>query len=116
MHDQREPHFTALKHILCYIRGTTYHGLRLFTSPSRTLTAYSDADWGGCPVMRRSTSGYCVFLGHNLLSWSFKRQNTTSRSSVKAEYRGVANVVGETYWLRNRLIKLHYVSDKATIV
>ncbi|GJZ56052.1 ribonuclease H-like domain-containing protein [Tanacetum coccineum] len=49
-----------------------------------------DADWAGCPTTRRSTSDYCVFLGNNLLSWSSKRQPTLSRSSVEAEYRGVA--------------------------
>nr|GEY86909.1 putative dual specificity protein phosphatase DSP8 [Tanacetum cinerariifolium] len=48
----------------------------------------------------RSSSGYCVFLGNNLLSWSSKRQPTLSRSSAEAEYRGVANVVAETYWCR----------------
>ncbi|GJZ83352.1 ribonuclease H-like domain-containing protein [Tanacetum coccineum] len=60
------------------------------------LTAYTEADWAGCPVTRRSTSGYCVFLVDNLLSWSAKRQVTLSRSSAEAEYRGVANVVAET--------------------
>ncbi|GKG57568.1 ribonuclease H-like domain-containing protein, partial [Tanacetum coccineum] len=54
--------------------------------------AYSDADWAGCPAIRRSTSGYCVFLGNNLLSRSSKRQHTLSRSSAEAEYQGVANV------------------------
>nr|GEZ07898.1 ribonuclease H-like domain-containing protein [Tanacetum cinerariifolium] len=66
-----------------------------------------DADWAGCPSTRRSTSGYCVFLGDNLLYWSSKRQQTISRSSAKAEYRGVANVVAETAWLRNLLRELH---------
>ncbi|KAJ9548922.1 hypothetical protein OSB04_021465 [Centaurea solstitialis] len=67
MHDPREPHFHALKRILRYIRGTLTHGLQIHVSPSSDLIAYTDADWGGCPASRRSTSGYCVTtlcLGH----------------------------------------------------
>ncbi|GJR92342.1 reverse transcriptase domain-containing protein [Tanacetum coccineum] len=67
----------------------------------------TDAVGRGCPVTRLSTSGYCVFLGDNLLSWSAKRQVTLSRSSAEAEYRGVANVVAETAWIRNLLCELH---------
>ncbi|GKC81094.1 ribonuclease H-like domain-containing protein, partial [Tanacetum coccineum] len=59
--------------------------------------AYSDADWDECPTTRRSTSGYCVFLGNKLLSWSSRRQPMLSLFSVEAEYRGVANVVARTY-------------------
>nr|GEX56333.1 ribonuclease H-like domain-containing protein [Tanacetum cinerariifolium] len=96
MHDPREPYFSALKRILRYVQGTLDYGLHLFSSTTDSLIAYSDADWAGCPTTRRSTSGYCVFLGNNLLSWSSKRQPTLSRSSAKAEYRGVANAVAET--------------------
>nr|GEW28282.1 ribonuclease H-like domain-containing protein [Tanacetum cinerariifolium] len=71
------------------------------------LVVYTDADWAGCPTTRRSASGYCVFLRDNLLSWSVKQQHTLSRLSAKAEYRGVANVVAETAWLRNLLKELH---------
>ncbi|GKF88417.1 ribonuclease H-like domain-containing protein [Tanacetum coccineum] len=85
MHDPRDPHFTALKRILRYVRGTIDHGLQLYVSSTSQLTAYTDADWAGCPVTRRSTSGYCVFLGDNLLSWSAKRHVTLSRSSVEAD-------------------------------
>ncbi|GJZ40047.1 ribonuclease H-like domain-containing protein [Tanacetum coccineum] len=84
-------------------RGTLNYGLQLFSSSTTDLVAYSDADWAGCPTTRRSTSGYCVFLGNNLLSWSAKRQPTLSRSSAEAKYRGIANDVAKTCWLRNLL-------------
>ncbi|GKB05718.1 ribonuclease H-like domain-containing protein, partial [Tanacetum coccineum] len=116
MHDPRDPHFTALKRILRYVHGTIDHGLELHVSSTAQLTAYTDADWAGCPVTRRSTSGYCVFFGDNLLSWSAKRHVTLSRSSAEAEYRGVANVVAETSWLRNLLLELHAPLSTATIV
>ncbi|GKA88828.1 hypothetical protein Tco_0810640 [Tanacetum coccineum] len=99
--------------ILHYIPGL---GSTLYSSTTSSLVAYSDADWAGCPTTRRSTSGYCVFLGNNLLSWSSKRQFTLSRSSAEAEYRGVANAVAETCWLRNLLRELHTPLSTATIV
>ncbi|GJZ92910.1 ribonuclease H-like domain-containing protein [Tanacetum coccineum] len=80
------------------------------------LVAYSDADWAGCPTTRRSTSGYCIFLGNNLLSWSSKRQPTLSRSSAEAEYRGVVNAIAETCWLRNLLRELHTPLSSTTLV
>ncbi|CAA7052958.1 unnamed protein product [Microthlaspi erraticum] len=62
MHDPREPHFGALKRILRYVKGTISQGLHITPSKTTTLTAYTDADWGGCQNTRRSTSGYCVYL------------------------------------------------------
>ncbi|GJS41604.1 ribonuclease H-like domain-containing protein [Tanacetum coccineum] len=94
----------------------SYAVQQLLSSSTTDLVAYSDADWAGCPTTRRLTSGYCVFLGNNLLSWSFKRQPMLSRSSAEAEYRGVANVVAETCWLRNLLHELHTPLSFATLV
>nr|GEX81114.1 NBS-containing resistance-like protein [Tanacetum cinerariifolium] len=61
-------------------------------------------------------SRHCVYLGDNLISWSSERQPTLSRSSVEAEYRGVANVVSESCWLRNLLLELRCPIQKATLV
>ena len=116
MHDPCNAHMGALKRILRYLQGTLSFGLHLYKSSIDNLVAYTDADWGGCPDTRRSTSGYCVFLGDNLIFWSSKRQPTISKSSAEAEYRGVANVVSDSCWLRNLLLELHFPIHKATIV
>ncbi|XP_071726893.1 uncharacterized mitochondrial protein AtMg00810-like [Rutidosis leptorrhynchoides] len=116
MHDPRDGHMAALKRILRYIRGTLAFGIHVTKTAVTNLVSYTDADWAGCPDTRRSTSGYCVYLGDNLISWSSKRQPTISRSSTEAEYRGVANVVSESCWLRNLLLELHHPIMKATIV
>ncbi|GJS60700.1 ribonuclease H-like domain-containing protein [Tanacetum coccineum] len=60
------------------LQGTLDYDLQLHVSNTDWLTTYTDADWAGCHVTRRSTFGYCVFLGENLLSWSTKRQATLS--------------------------------------
>jgi hypothetical protein len=80
----REPHLTALKRLPRYLRAS-----------SANLVVYTDADWAGCLDTRHSTSGYAVFLGGNLVSWSSKRQPVVSRSSAEVEYRAVANGVAE---------------------
>ncbi|XP_071704016.1 uncharacterized mitochondrial protein AtMg00810-like [Rutidosis leptorrhynchoides] len=68
MHDPREVHLLVLKRIIRYIQGIADLGLHITPSRSTNLVGYTDADWGGCPDTRRSTSGYCVYLGDNLLS------------------------------------------------
>ncbi|GJU58200.1 ribonuclease H-like domain-containing protein [Tanacetum coccineum] len=116
MHDPRELHFAALKRILRYVQGTLELGLHLYASATTSLVGYTDADWAGYPSTRRSTFGYCVFLGDNLLSWSAKRQHTISHSSAEAEYQGVANVVAETAWIHNLFHELHSPLLTATLV
>ena len=116
MHAPRDTHWGLIKRLLRYLRGTTSHELRIAGSSSIAIAAYSDADWAGCPDTRRSTSGYCIYLGDTLVSWSSKRQPTVSRSSAEAEYRAVANTVAECCWLRQLLVELHCVVDKASVV
>jgi hypothetical protein len=72
MHEPPDVHLTMLKRILRYVKGTPHLGIQLHAVSSPTITAYSDADWARCPDTRRSTSGFCVFLGSSLISWSSK--------------------------------------------
>jgi hypothetical protein len=95
MHDPWEPHITAMKRTLRYLRGTLDYGLLLRRSASFELMVHTNADWAGCPDTCRSTSGYIVFLGSNLISWSSKHQNDISCSSTEAKYWAVTNGVAE---------------------
>jgi hypothetical protein len=79
------------------------YGILLRCSASFELTVCPDADWARCSDTHRSTSGYTVFLGANLISWSSKRQNIVSRSSAEVMYWAVANGVAEACWLRHLL-------------
>jgi hypothetical protein len=72
MHDPCEPHLTVAKCILQFLQGTLDHDLLLRHASTSGLVVYTDVDWAGCPDTRRSTSGYAVFLGDNLVSWSSK--------------------------------------------
>lgn len=81
MHSPTVAHFNAVKRLLQYLQGTLHYGLQ-FSDSSLDLQAYSDSDWAGSVIDRKSTTGYCVFLGSNLVSWTAKKQCTVSRSST----------------------------------
>ncbi|GJU93584.1 ribonuclease H-like domain-containing protein [Tanacetum coccineum] len=106
----------TLQYLTFTLLDISYALQQLHVLSTSQLTTYVDADWAGCPVTRRSTSGYCVFLGDNLLLWSAKRQITLSRSSAEVEYRGVATVVVETVWVLNLLRELHAPLFTATLI
>ncbi|KAF5455446.1 hypothetical protein F2P56_025019 [Juglans regia] len=99
MHAPTQDHFTMVRRILRYVKGTAHHGLHIQNSSTLDLYAFSDADWAGCPQTRRSTTGFCTYLGSNLISWSAKKQPTVSRSSSEAEYRAMAQTAAEITWL-----------------
>ena len=69
-------HFTVVKRILRYISGTVDFGLCIVPSRSNLVSAFSDADWAGCSDDRKSTGGFAIFLGSNLISWSARKQAT----------------------------------------
>lgn len=77
-------------------RDITIHAYGDEKSP--LLTAFSDADWVGCPDDRRSTEGYAIYLGSNLVSWSARKQKTIYRSSTEAEYKALADIVASKHY------------------
>ena len=106
LHSPTTLHWSAVKRILRYLKFTVSTGLKIKRSNSILVSAFSDADWAGCVDDRRSTSGFAVFLGSNLISWSSRKQATVSRSSTEAEYKAMANATAEVIWIQTLLREL----------
>jgi histone deacetylase 1/2 len=106
LHAPTTIHWTAVKRILRYIKDTLTVGITFKKSMSTLISAFSDADWAGCIDDRRSTGGFAIFLGPNLVSWSAKKQPTVSRSSTEAEYKSLANATAEVIWVETLLKEL----------
>ncbi|KAE8733468.1 hypothetical protein F3Y22_tig00001120pilonHSYRG00022 [Hibiscus syriacus] len=82
----RLPHMTALKHLLTYIKSSPGLGLLFPVRSTNHLSIFVDSYYNSCPDTRRSTTGFCAFFGHSLVSWKLKKQDVVSRSSCEAEY------------------------------
>ena len=82
----KESHLSTVKRIFCYLIGTEDLGLWYPKGPDLKLLGYCDADFAGCRVERKSTSGSCLFVGGYLISWNSKKQNSIALSTAAAEY------------------------------
>jgi hypothetical protein len=101
--DPKESHLVAVKRILRYIKGTTGLGLWYPKESGFELVGYSDADFGGCKIDRKSTTGSCQFLGGRLVSWFSKKQHSISTSTAEAEYIAAGSCCAQILWMRNQL-------------
>ena len=91
----------AANRIMRYLKTTPGKELGLmFRKTSRkTIEAYTDSNWAGSVVDRKSTSGYCIFVWDNLVTWRSKKQSVVARSSAEAEYRAMSLGICEEIWL-----------------
>jgi hypothetical protein len=92
-------HHQAIKRIMRYLHFTPKFGLWFSASSSLSLCGYSDADYAGCCVERKSTSGTCQFLGSSLVSWSSRKQSTVAQSTIEAEYVAAAACCSQLLWM-----------------
>ncbi|CAM8929570.1 unnamed protein product [Rhodiola kirilowii] len=96
-------HLQAAHRVLRYIKAAPTQGIFYSAQSQLTLTAYCDADWGACPLTRKSLSGYCVLLGSSLVSWKTKKQTRVARSTAESEYRSMTDACSELLWFTGLL-------------
>ena len=95
----RTSHRQAVKRIFRYLQYSPDLGLWFSASSTLSLSGYSDADFAGCRLDRKSTSGTCQFLGSSLVSWSSRKQSSVAQSTTEAEYVAAASCCSQLLWI-----------------
>ncbi|XP_050147281.1 uncharacterized mitochondrial protein AtMg00810-like [Malus sylvestris] len=120
MHSPTMDHLQVVKRILRYLKGSVGRGLLMQNNVHTHILGYTDADWAGNSLDRKSTTGFCIFVGGNLVSWKSKKQSVITRSSAEAKYRAMAttasmhiasNLVFHERTQHNE-VDCHYIREK----
>ncbi|GJW17623.1 putative ribonuclease H-like domain-containing protein [Tanacetum coccineum] len=97
-------HLHAVKRIFRYLKGQPKLGLWYPRDSPFDLEAFSDSDYAGASLDRKSTTGGCQFLGKRLISWQCKKQTIVANSTTEAEYVAAANCCGQVLWIQNQML------------
>nr|GEV05098.1 retrovirus-related Pol polyprotein from transposon TNT 1-94 [Tanacetum cinerariifolium] len=111
----KESHLVAVKRIFRYLKGTPNLGLWYLKGSGFDLKAYSDSDYAGCNLDRKSTSGGCQILGGKLVCWSAKKQSSVAMSSAEAGYVAAAGCCAQVLWIKSQLANYDILYDKMPI-
>nr|GFA81230.1 putative ribonuclease H-like domain-containing protein [Tanacetum cinerariifolium] len=106
--DPDASHLHAIKRIFRYLKNKTHLGLWYPKDPPFDLVAYSDSDYAGVSLDRKSTTGGCQFLGCRLIYWQCKKQTVMATSSTEAEYVAAASCCAQVLWILNQLLDYGY--------
>ena len=109
-------HWTGVKRILRYLKGTSDLGLHYTSSDVDDLIGYSDSDWAGNLDDRRSVSGYMFMLCGAPISWMSKKQTSVALSTAEAEYIALSTATQEAVWLRQLTSELRFEQTKPTVI
>ena len=99
----KESHLLAIKRIFRYLQDTPSLGFWYPKGFSFTLHAYSDADFGGCKLDRKSTFGTCQILRNMLISWFFKKQHGVALSTIEVDYIAVGSCCAQILWIKQQM-------------
>jgi hypothetical protein len=114
MHSPKEIHYNAAVRLLRFLKGSPGKGILFRTEGNSRIEAYVDADWAGCNIDRKSTSGWCIYVFGNLVSWRSKKQSVVARSSAEAEYRAIAVCMCEILWVQKIMRELRLAISTPT--
>ena len=114
METPSQSHLNAAKRILRYIKGTLNEGILYPSNQEVKLIGYSDSDWGRDLDERKSTTGYCFYIGDAAFTWSSKKQAIVTLSTCEAEYVAASSTVCHCIWLRNLLSFLGFAQQGPT--
>ena len=116
MQEPHELHWKAAKQILRYVHGTITFGIHYEAYSTLDLIGFTDSDWAGNSIDRKSTSEYSLTLGSGPICWSSKKQAAIALSSSEAEYRGVVNITVQALWLQHFLTELGIQFHRPTVI
>jgi hypothetical protein len=105
-----------MKRIMRYLVYTPKFGLWYPKGSTFDLIGYSDADWAGCKIDRKSTSRTCQFLGRSLVSWDSKKQNSVALSTAKAKYIAAGHCCAQLLWMRQTIRDYGYKLNKVPLL
>ncbi|GKA65202.1 hypothetical protein Tco_0764909 [Tanacetum coccineum] len=101
-------HLHVVKRIFRYLKGQPKLGLWYLKDSPFDLVAYTDSDYAGASLDRKSTTGGCQFLGSRLISWQCKKQTVVANSITEAEYVAASSCCGQVLWIQNQLLDYGY--------